>query len=103
MSTCRPRGVREASGSQAHCVKARRCDVSLQLSGEKWMTTNWNGEAARAHYAMAHWGENYFDVDEGGRLIVRPRGAGSYALALEEIVEAARAQGAPPPLPRRFS
>jgi arginine decarboxylase len=52
---------------------------------------------------MAHWGENYFDVDEAGRLIVRPRGAGSRALALEEIVEAARAQGSRLPLLVRFA
>ena len=67
------------------------------------MTNSWNADAARAQYAIAHWGENYFDVDDAGRLIVRPRGAGSKALALEEIVEAAHAKGSRLPLLVRFA
>jgi len=67
------------------------------------MTTTWNAAAARAQYAITHWGENYFDVDERGRLVVRPRGAGSKALALEEIVEAAHAKGSRLPLLVRFA
>ena len=67
------------------------------------MTNSWNAEAARAQYAVAHWGENYFDVDDAGRLIVRPRGAGTRALALEEIVDAAHAKGSRLPLLVRFA
>lgn len=67
------------------------------------MTNSWNADAARAQYAIAHWGENYFDIDERGRLVVRPRGAGSKALALEEIVEAAQAKGSRLPLLVRFA
>jgi len=67
------------------------------------MTTSWNADAARAQYAIAHWGENYFDVDDAGRLIVRPRGAGTRALALEEIVDAAHAKGSRLPLLVRFA
>ena len=67
------------------------------------MTNSWNADAARAQYAIAHWGENYFDVDDAGRLIVRPRGAGTRALALEEIVEAAHAKGSRLPLLVRFA
>jgi arginine decarboxylase len=67
------------------------------------MTNSWNAEAARAQYAIAHWGENYFDVDEAGRLIVRPRGAGTHALALDEIVDAAHAKGSRLPLLVRFA
>ena len=55
------------------------------------MTKQWNVDAARAQYAIAHWGEGYFDVDGRGRLSVCPRGADGPALALPEIVDAARA------------
>ena len=57
------------------------------------MTTPWNVDAARAQYAIAHWGENYFDVDADGRLIVQPRGAGGPTLALPDIVADACARG----------
>ena len=67
------------------------------------MTKQWNADAARAQYAIAHWGEGYFDVDGRGRLSVRPRGADGPALALPEIVEAARAQGSRLPLLVRFA
>jgi arginine decarboxylase len=30
------------------------------------MTKQWNADAARAQYAISHWGEGYFDVDERG-------------------------------------
>ncbi|MBS0558098.1 MAG: biosynthetic arginine decarboxylase [Proteobacteria bacterium] len=64
---------------------------------------SWNADAARAQYAIANWGENYFDVDDAGRLLVRPRGADGPALALPEIVDAACAQGSRLPLLVRFA
>jgi arginine decarboxylase len=67
------------------------------------MTTLWNAAAARAQYAIAHWGENYFDVDDAGRLTVRPRGVQGPTLALPEIVDAACAQGSRLPLLVRFA
>ena len=67
------------------------------------MTNAWNVDAARAQYAIANWGENYFDVDAAGRLTVRPRGADGLALALPEIVDAACAQGSRLPLLVRFA
>ncbi|MGA9335620.1 MAG: biosynthetic arginine decarboxylase, partial [Rudaea sp.] len=63
----------------------------------------WNADAARAQYAIAHWGEGYFDVDEQGRLLVRPRGADGPALALPEIVNDANARGSRLPLLVRFA
>ena len=74
------------------------------------MTKVWNADAARAQYAIAHWGEGYFDVAErGGDLVVRPRGADGPGLSLPAIVDAAHAaetQSAtsfriPPPPQRR--
>src|SRR6185437_1272284 len=92
-----------ASGRRGSTVKARRCDVRKLVVRRPAMTTSWNADAARAQYAIAHWGENYFDVDDAGRLIVRPRGAGTRALALEEIVDAAHAKGSRLPLLVRFA
>ena len=67
------------------------------------MTKHWNVEAARSQYAIGHWGEGYFDVDADGRLLVRPRGADGPAVALPDIVEAARANGSKLPLLVRFA
>jgi len=67
------------------------------------MTKHWNVDAARAQYAIPHWGEGYFDVDGRGRLTVRPRGGDGPALALPEIVDAARARGSRLPLLVRFA
>jgi arginine decarboxylase len=67
------------------------------------MTNAWNAAAARAQYAIANWGENYFDVDAAGRLTVHPRGADGPALALPEIVDSASTQGSRLPLLVRFA
>ena len=67
------------------------------------MTNAWNAAAARTQYAIANWGENYFDVDAAGRLTVHPRGADGPTLALPEIVDAACAQGSRLPLLVRFA
>jgi arginine decarboxylase len=66
------------------------------------MTSSWDVDAARAQYAIAHWSEQYFDIDQQGRLIARPRGPSGPALALQDIVTAARAEGARLPLLVRF-
>jgi len=67
------------------------------------MTKQWNADAARAQYAIAHWGEGYFDVDARGDLVVRPRGADGPAFSLPAIVDAARAKGSRLPLLVRFA
>ena len=67
------------------------------------MTNSWNVDAARAQYAITHWGENYFDIDDAGRLSVRPRGADGPALALPDIVADACIRGARLPLLVRFA
>jgi len=63
---------------------------------------DWSTEHARRAYSIPHWSEGYFDVDDGGRVLVRPRGADGPALALPELVDAARAAGAKLPLLLRF-
>jgi arginine decarboxylase len=63
---------------------------------------DWSTEHARRAYSIPHWSEGYFDVDDGGRMVVRPRGADGPAVALPELVDAARAAGAKLPLLLRF-
>ncbi len=64
--------------------------------------TTWSPDQARKAYSIPHWSEGYFDVDDAGRIVVRPRGSGGQAIALPEIVDAARAKGAKLPLLVRF-
>jgi arginine decarboxylase len=64
--------------------------------------TAWSPDHARKTYSIPHWAEGYFDVDASGRIAVSPKGAQGPAIALPEIVDAARAQGAKLPLLVRF-
>src|SRR5512133_1119138 len=63
--------------------------------------TAWSLDQARKTYSMAHWSEGYFDIDADGRVVVRPR-ADAPAIALDDVVDAARATGAKLPLLVRF-
>ena len=65
--------------------------------------TTWNVAEARQRYAVAHWGEGYFDVDEQGRLCAQPRGADGPRLAIDELIAAAQGRGARLPLLLRFA
>src|SRR5690606_20508181 len=59
-------------------------------------------DQARKTYSIPHWSEGYFDVDDRGRVIVRPKGATGPTVALPEVVDEARANGAKLPLLVRF-
>ena len=67
------------------------------------MSTSWSTDDARNTYAIANWGEGYFDVGADGGVLVRPRGADGPALQLPEVVAAARARGSRLPLLVRFA
>src|SRR3546814_13297915 len=60
--------------------------------------TAWSPDQARKTYSIPHWAAGYFDVDGGGRVVVRPRGKGGPAIALPEGIDTALAQGASMPL-----
>ena len=64
--------------------------------------SDWSIEHARKTYSIPHWAEGYFDVDAGGRMVVRPRGAGGPDVVLADVVERALAQGGDLPLLVRF-
>ena len=63
----------------------------------------WSPDRARKTYSIKHWASGYFDVDDAGRVAVRPRGPGGPSVALPEVVDRALAQGANMPLLVRFS
>ena len=65
--------------------------------------TEWSLEHARRHYAIAHWGEGYFGIDDAGRVEVRPNRAPEQAVVLTEVVDRAVAEGLKLPLLVRFS
>jgi len=66
------------------------------------MSTPWTVEDARQLYAVPHWSDGYVDVDAGGDIVMRPRGAQGPSLSLPQIVRQARAQGLRLPLLVRF-
>lgn len=63
----------------------------------------WSLDRARHTYSIPYWSEGYFDVDAGGRMVVRPRGPAGPALALPEVVAQATGAGLKLPLLLRFS
>lgn len=65
--------------------------------------SEWSIDRARRTYAIEHWGEGYFDIDEAGQVQVLPRGADGPALALPAAVDQALAQGMQLPLLLRFA
>jgi len=64
--------------------------------------SEWSPDQARRTYSIPHWADGYFDVDGAGRVIVRPTGEAGPAIALPEVVDAARANGARLPMLVRF-
>ena len=64
--------------------------------------TAWSTDHARKTYSIPHWSEGYYDVDDAGRVVVRPLGADGLAIPLPEVVDTAMARGANLPLLVRF-
>ena len=62
----------------------------------------WSTDRARKTYSIPHWSEGYYDVDDAGRIVVRPLGADGLAIPLPEVVDTAMARGANLPLLVRF-
>ncbi len=62
----------------------------------------WSLDRARKTYSIPHWADGYFDVDAQGRVTAAPLGESGPKIALGEIVDAARGNGARLPLLVRF-
>jgi arginine decarboxylase len=63
--------------------------------------SDWTLDDARHTYNIAHWGEGYFDIDDQGRAIVRPR-RDARSVALADVAAEARASALPLPVLVRF-
>jgi len=63
---------------------------------------SWSADHARKTYSIPHWAEGYFDVDDAGRITVRPHRDAGPSIALPQVIDAAIAQGAKLPLLLRF-
>ena len=57
----------------------------------------WSLDQARKTYSIPHWSEGYFEVDEGGHVVARPRGVEGPSIAVAQVVHEVRANG--PQLP----
>ena len=64
--------------------------------------TDWSPELARKTYSIPHWADGYFDVDDQGRIVVRPKGKDGPEIPLPEVVDASLAQGGNLPVLVRF-
>jgi arginine decarboxylase len=64
--------------------------------------SNWSLDDARRMYSVAHWGDGYVEIDDHGRVTMRPRGASGAEIALNEAVARAKGLGARLPLLLRF-
>jgi arginine decarboxylase len=64
--------------------------------------SEWSTDQARKTYSIPHWADGYFDVDAAGRMTVRPQGEAGPVVALPDVVDAARANGARLPMLVRF-
>ena len=64
--------------------------------------SDWSPDQARKAYSIPHWSEGYFDVDAAGRVTVSPLGDSGATVALPQIVDEARANGARLPMLVRF-
>lgn len=62
----------------------------------------WSVDMARDLYRVAAWGEGYFDVDDDGRTVARPRRGGP-EIALPEVAEAVLGAGLRLPVLVRFT
>ncbi|MGH8076909.1 MAG: arginine decarboxylase, partial [Lysobacter sp.] len=64
--------------------------------------SDWSPDQARKTYSIPHWSEGYFDVNGAGQITISPLGDAGATVALPEIVDAARANGAKLPMLVRF-
>lgn len=68
------------------------------------MPANWSTALSREVYAIEHWGEGYFDINDDGQVIVTPsRNPDHGKVVLPEIVDAIRREGLTLPVLVRFT
>ena len=63
---------------------------------------HWNIDAARTTYNIDRWGAGYFDINDEGHVVVKPRRENGATVDIVDVVEEARARGLTFPLLIRF-
>ncbi|TSA01846.1 MAG: biosynthetic arginine decarboxylase [Methylococcus sp.] len=67
------------------------------------MNASWSTDLSREIYAIEHWGEGYFDINQKGHVVVYPAGsAKNGTVDLVEIVDSVRKEGLALPVLVRF-
>ena len=65
---------------------------------------NWTAEHSRETYAIEHWGDGYFDINDSGRVVVFPnKDAKSGSVDLGGVIESAQQEGLSLPVLIRFT
>jgi len=68
------------------------------------ITMNWTAEHSRETYAIEHWGDGYFDINDSGRVVVFPnKDAKSGSVDLGGVIESAQQEGLSLPVLIRFT
>ena len=66
-------------------------------------TDNWSIEEAKRTYHIDRWGLGYFDIDQAGRVVARPRpDNGGATIRLTDIIDQTRERNLRTPLLIRF-
>lgn len=63
---------------------------------------SWSIAKSRATYGISRWGAGYFDVNDAGHVVVRPRHAAGQALDIHELVASLQRSGLSLPVLVRF-
>jgi arginine decarboxylase len=67
------------------------------------MNAKWSTALSREIYAIEHWGEGYFDINDKGHVVVHPAGSSKNGTVdLVEIVDSVRKEGLALPVLVRF-
>ena len=64
--------------------------------------SKWSLDRARKTWSIPHWSEGYFDADDGGHMVARPRRDAGPSIRLSDAVDQASTQGLKLPLLLRF-
>ena len=75
----------------------------MHLDQAQMLVKPWSIAAARQTYSVPYWSEDYFDINEAGQLIVRPKRKLGAEIALPEVIAKALAQGLRSPILVRFT
>ncbi len=62
----------------------------------------WNLDSARELYHIQRWGEGYFDINDQGKVVARPRRDAGGEVAIGDVIEELRSRGLHAPLLIRF-